>query len=116
MKAGIFPFNPGIMLAADGVNHKSSADPERELRKRSAAIHITSTELTDPAFIEKLKEYKTAHPQTKRNKTTSGIFGKSYNFKDIINSHNLLMDKKANENSNAGEKVHVTEVISPEDI
>ena len=74
---GLRPFNTGVMIAARGVN-LSERDPEKELRKCSDTLHITSTELTSQTFIEKLNNYKQAikKEKHKHNDFPSCIFFK----------------------------------------
>ena len=66
--SGLYPFNPKIAMAARGVNCQLNIDPEKELRRRQQALHITSTELTDPLFMEKMREYEETKKQKKLNK------------------------------------------------
>ena len=68
----MWPFDPGAMFGAKGVNRKSTIDPEKELRKHSGAI--TST---------KLEEHKKQNT-SQRAHEKSGVFGKDFNLNEII--------------------------------
>ena len=88
---GLWPFNSGVMLAARGVNLLSTIDPEKELRKSSDALHITSTELTNQTFIKRMSFSK----QKKDDQTIIKKKDKkqSYTFFQFRLSDSMLIDK-----------------------
>ena len=66
---GMCPFSTGIMLMARGVNTLSQKDPEKEDRKCTNRLVISSCELTSEANMKRISEYYEKTETKKRENT-----------------------------------------------
>ena len=107
-KTGIYPFNPGVMLRGRQINTISKKDPEKEERRTSNRLFITSSELTNPIMLKKLKENKETELKKKRTKKQADK-GKDVTlvFRNFLDGETSIKEYEALRNEHSSNKIPV---------
>ena len=100
---GLCPFSTGVMLMSRGVNTLSEKDPEKEDRKCTNRLVISSSELTSDTNILRLKEYyKISANKTVKEKDETKKKSLTFN---SINKEEILLKHEKNLNAYNSPKI-----------
>ena len=80
-KTGMHPFDAGAMLMARGVNTITGKDYEKEERKTSDRLFISSSDLTSDEMMIRIREHEEEQKEKQAKKKVEEISSKSLEFK-----------------------------------